>query len=107
MTWTVVNLLIEIIAGIAGAHVAAVAADDHSIGSLRRSIVGAIGGGFVGYFLPAISAAIVTTTGVFKEPTLFEQIMAHSFSGATAGGILMLTAGFLKQSIDAHRTPKL
>jgi hypothetical protein len=107
MTWTVVNHLIEIIAGIAGAHFAAAAANDYGFGSLGHSVVGAMGGGFVGYLLPAISAAIVTTNGVFNEPRPFEQIAAHGLAGATAGGILMLTVGFLKQSINRHRAPKL
>ena len=61
MTWTVTNLLIEIIAGIAGAHFVAVAANDYSFGSLGHCGVGAMGGGFVGYFIPSIAAAIVTT----------------------------------------------
>lgn len=107
MTWTVTNLLIEIIAGIAGAHFVAVAANDYSFGSLGHCGVGAMGGGFVGYFLPSISAAIVTTNGVFNKRRLFEQIVAHSLTGAIAGGILMLTVGFLKHSIDTHRAPKL
>jgi hypothetical protein len=107
MTWTVVNLLIGIIAGIAGAHFAAAAANDYGFGGPGHSVVGAVGGGLVGYFLPVISAAIVTTNGLFNEPRLFEQIAAHSLAGATVGGILMLTVGFLKQSIDTHRAPKL
>jgi hypothetical protein len=107
MSWTAVNLLIEIIAGIAGAHFAAAAANDYGFGSLGHSVVGAMGGGFVGHFLPVISAAIVTTNGLVNEPRLFEQIAAHSLAGATAGGILVLTVGFLKQSIDTHRAPKL
>ena len=51
MTWTMTNLVIEIIAGIAGAHIVANAAREYSFGALGRSVVGAIGGYVGGYFL--------------------------------------------------------
>jgi hypothetical protein len=107
MTWTITNLLIEIVAGIAGSHFAAVAASDYSFGKLGHSVVGAIGGSFSAYFLGAISAMTVTANGVFNEPRLFEQIAAFSLAGASAGGVLMLTVGFLKHCIDARRGSKM
>jgi hypothetical protein len=106
MTWTVTNLLIEIIAGIAGAHIAAVAASEHSFGRLGHSIVGVIGGGFSGYFLQTSAAVTVNTNGTFNEPRLFAQVVVHSLAGATVGGILMLIVGFLKYSADTHRASK-
>jgi hypothetical protein len=107
MTWTLTNLLIETIAGIAGAHFAALATSDYNFGRIGHSIAGMIGGGFNGYFLQTMIAMTVTTNGGFNQPRLFEQVMAHSLAGAAAGGILMLIVGFLKHSIDTHRAPKL
>jgi hypothetical protein len=107
MSWIVTNLLIEIIAGIAGSHFAAVAANDYSFGKLGHSVVGAIGGSFSACFLGAITAMNVTANGVFNEPRLFEQIAAYILAGASAGGILTLAVGFLKHSIDARRGSKM
>ena len=106
MTWTVTNLLIEIVAGLVGAHIAALAANDYGFGKLRQSGVGAIGGGFSGYFFQTSIAITVNTNGVFREPKLFEQLAAHSLAGATAGGISMLIVGFLIHSVT-HRDSKL
>ena len=50
MTGTMTNLVIEIIAGIAGAHIVANATREYSFGALGRSVVGAIGGYVGGYF---------------------------------------------------------
>jgi len=44
MTWTVTNLIIQIIAGIAGGHAAAAAVHDHKFGALGHTIAGAAGG---------------------------------------------------------------
>jgi uncharacterized membrane protein YeaQ/YmgE (transglycosylase-associated protein family) len=94
MTWTATNFLIEFIAGMVCGHVAAVAARDYSFGMLGHFVVGAIGGGLGGYFLK--------TSIVVNESRLFEQIMAHSLTGASAGAISVLTVGFIKHSIHRH-----
>jgi uncharacterized membrane protein YeaQ/YmgE (transglycosylase-associated protein family) len=51
MTWTLTNLVIEIIAGIVGGHAIAAVAKEHSFGALGHTITGALGGAFSGYFL--------------------------------------------------------
>ena len=51
MTWTITNLVIQMIAGIIGGHGAAVASKEHSFGVLGHTIVGAVGGAISGYFL--------------------------------------------------------
>jgi hypothetical protein len=100
MTWTVTNLVIEIIAGIVGGHMAAAAAREYSFGALGHSVVGAIGGGFGGYFLQMMAAIVLNGSDAFNEPTLLEQVVVQSITGAAAGGILMLMVGFLKHSLD-------
>jgi len=101
MTWTMTNLMIEIIAGIVGAHTVAMAARDYSFGALGHSMVGAIGGCVSSYFLNALSAMVVNGSEALNEPRLLDQIVAHSLTAAATGGILMLIVGFVKPAIFA------
>jgi hypothetical protein len=100
MNWTATEVLIEIVAGIAGAHIAAVAASHYSFGRFAHAVTGAIGGAFSGCVFLMVAAA-------FDGARLFEQMAAHILAGATAGGILMLIVGFLKHSVAMHRASKL
>ena len=59
MTWTVTNLVIEIIAGIVGAHAISAVAKEHSFGVIGHTIAGAVGGAFSGYFLQTLAATVV------------------------------------------------
>jgi uncharacterized membrane protein YeaQ/YmgE (transglycosylase-associated protein family) len=63
MTWTLTNLVIEIIAGIVGGHAIAAVAKEHSFGALGHTITGALGGAFSGYFLQTLAALVVDSTG--------------------------------------------
>jgi hypothetical protein len=101
MTWTMTNLVIEIIAGIAGAHIVANATREYSFGAPGRSMVGAIGGCVSSYFLNALSAMVVNGSEVLNEPRLLDQMVAHSLTAAATGGILMLIVGFVKPAIFA------
>ena len=61
--WTVVNLAIQAIAGILGAHTAAMAAQEHHFGFVGHSLVGLIAGTLSGYFLQRIVMTTVYGTG--------------------------------------------
>ena len=100
MRWTVTDLVIQIIGGIVGGHMAARATRDHGFGAPIHTIVGAIGGSLSGYFL---QTTVINTNGVFSEPRQFERALLHGLTGAVAGGILMMIVGFIKHSLDAHR----
>jgi uncharacterized membrane protein YeaQ/YmgE (transglycosylase-associated protein family) len=93
MTWTMTSLVIEIIAGIVGAHTVAIAACRSSFGALGRSVVGAIGGYVGGYFLNA--AMVVNGSNALNESRLLDQAMAHSLTAAATGGILILAISFV------------
>jgi uncharacterized membrane protein YeaQ/YmgE (transglycosylase-associated protein family) len=93
MTWTMTNLVIEIIAGIAGAHIVANAAREYSFGALGRSVVGAIGGYVGGYFFDA--AMVVNGSNALYQSRLLDQAMAHSLTAAATGGILILAISFV------------
>jgi uncharacterized membrane protein YeaQ/YmgE (transglycosylase-associated protein family) len=93
MTWTMTHLVIEIIAGIVGAHIVAIATCESSFGALGRSVVGAIGGYVGGYFLNA--AMVVNGSNALNESRLLDQAMAHSLTAAATGGILILAISFV------------
>jgi uncharacterized membrane protein YeaQ/YmgE (transglycosylase-associated protein family) len=103
MTWTVTNLVIQIIAGVLGGHALALAMQEHSVGALGRTIAGAVGGGISGCFLQTAAPVLVNGGGALNEARLFDQALIHSFTGAVAGGIVMLMVGFFKSSIDELR----
>lgn len=106
MTWTMTNLLIQLVSGILGGHAAAVAAKDHSFGFIGHSIVGAIGGALSGLFLQTLAATMVTASGSLNEPRPAEAVMLQVLTGAAAGGSAMLLVGLIKHGIDQHKSGK-
>ena len=107
MTWTVTNLVIEIIAGVVGAHAIAAAAKEHSFGVIGHTIAGAVGGAFSGYFLQTLAATVVDSTGqANQDADVVTQWLLQAFTGFAAGAILTMAIGFAKHSIDQHKTEK-
>ena len=107
MTWTITNLVIEIIAGIIGGHAISAVAKEHSFGPIGHSIAGAIGGAFSGYFLQTLVATVVDSTGqVRQDANTVTQWLLQGFAGFAAGAILTMAVGFTKHSIDEHRLGK-
>jgi hypothetical protein len=106
MAWTLSSFLIQLVTGILGGHIAAAAAHEHSFGVLGHTIMGAIGGGLSGAFLQTFAATVVTAGGGVNEPTAVELAMLQGLTGAAAGGILTLVAGFLRHAIEEHKSGK-
>jgi hypothetical protein len=104
MTWTFTNLVIQIIAGILGGNAAAAASKEHSFGALGHTIVGAVGGGLSGAFFQTLVGTMVTAGGNLNEPTAVEQAVLQGLTGAAAGGILTLVLGFIKNSVEHHKS---
>jgi uncharacterized membrane protein YeaQ/YmgE (transglycosylase-associated protein family) len=103
MEWSWTYVLVQLVAGLVGAHAAAVAAHEHSFGALGHSAVGIIGGGLSGYFLQRLAATVVTASGALNEPRFVEQVMVQSLAGAVAGGIAMFVVAILRHSIEQHK----
>jgi hypothetical protein len=104
MTWTLTNLVIQVVAGILGGNAAAAAAKEHGFGALGHTITGALGGGLSGGLFQTFVGTIVTGGGSLNEPTAVEQGVLQGLTGAAAGGILTLIVGFIKHSIDEHKS---
>jgi uncharacterized membrane protein YeaQ/YmgE (transglycosylase-associated protein family) len=103
MTWTVTNLVIQIITGILGGHVAAAAAKEHSFGAIGHTVAGAVGGALSGYFLQGLAATMVDANGNINDVNDPTQWMLQSLSGLAAGAAAILIVGFLKHAIDHHK----
>jgi hypothetical protein len=104
--WSWTYVLVQLAAGLVGAHAAAVAAHEHSFGALGHSIVGMIGGGLSGCFLQRLAATVVSASGALNEPRFVEQVIVQGLAGAAAGGIAMFLVAILKHGIEQHKSTK-
>lgn len=104
MTWTVTNLVIQLIAGIVGGNAAAALAQEHSFGAFGHSIAGAIAGALSGYLLQILAGTVVNAGGAANVPDPVTQVILQSLTGFAAGAILTLIVGFLKHSFDQNKT---
>ena len=103
MSWTITNLVIEIIAGVIGGWAMAGVAKEHSFGALGHAVAGAIGGALSGYFLQARVAAVVDVDGTFRLPSdQATQWFVQAISGLVAGAILVMAVALAKHMIDHH-----
>jgi len=101
--WTVVNLVIQAIAGVLGAHAAALAAYEHRFGFIGQSLVGLIAGGLGGFFLQQIVMTTVTGTGDAEPVTALEAGVYQAVAGAATGAVAMMVVGFIRYEMT--KTP--
>ena len=106
MTWTLTSLVIQIIAGLIGGHVAAVATHEHSFGAVGHTVAGLVGGFLSGYFLQTLAITMVTSTGSLNVPRPAEVFMVQALTGLASGAIVMMVVGFIKHTIDHHNASK-
>jgi uncharacterized membrane protein YeaQ/YmgE (transglycosylase-associated protein family) len=103
MTWTFTSLVIQIIAGLIGGHITAVAAHEHTFGTIGHTVTGLVGGFLSGYFLQTLAITMVTGTGSLTEPRPAEVFMVQALTGLASGAIVTLAVGFIKHTIDQHK----
>jgi hypothetical protein len=96
MAWTSVNLIIQIVAGLLGANIAAAAAPEYRFGLLGHSLAGLLSGALSGVFLQTYAATVVTGGGTVNEPTHAEIIAIQLLTGAVVGAIAMLAVGLIR-----------
>jgi hypothetical protein len=99
MDWTT-GLIVQIVAGFAGAHAAATALREHRFGWIGHSLVGLIAGALSGSFLQTIALTTVTASGSLTEPTTAEAAVIELLLGATVGAIAMAVVGFLMAEVS-------
>lgn len=94
------NLIVQIIAGFAGAHFAATALPDLRFGWIGHSPVGLIAGALSGYFLQTKALTVVTGSGSMNEPRVAEVAVIEALTGAVVGAIVTAAIGFLIKEIS-------
>jgi hypothetical protein len=93
MSGTVINLIIQLVAGVIGGNGAGSALKDYSLGGLGNTIVGAIGGVGGGQVLQSLIPMLVGTTGGgFDVGAIVGQLVG----GGASGAILTLIVGVVK-----------
>jgi hypothetical protein len=95
MAWTLANLIIQIVAGLVGANIAAAVAHEHRFGFWRHSLVGLLAGALSGTVLQTYAATVVTGSGSLNEPTYVQIFTSQALTGAVIGAIAMMTIGLI------------
>jgi hypothetical protein len=95
MSATLVNLVIQIVAGALCGNGAGAALKDMSLGPLGNTIVGALGGLGGGQLLSALIPAIAGATG----GTDVGALVGEAVSGGVGGAILTAIVGFIKNKM--------
>ena len=94
--WTVLNLVIQAIAGVLGANAAATAAHEHRFGFIGHSLAGLVAGVLSGLFLQRIVMTTVTATGDPMPISALEAGIYQAVAGLAMGGMAMLVVGLLR-----------
>jgi hypothetical protein len=95
--WSLLNVIIQGIAGFAGAHAAATAVHDHKFGFIGHSLAGMAAGLLSGCFLQVTAMTVVTGSGSENLVSMPETIAIQLLCGAGVGAIAMIAVGILKK----------
>ena len=90
MSGTLINLIIQIIAGIVGGHAAAATLKNFTLGAIGNTIAGAIGGAAGGQLLQQLVPTLASAASNVDIGALIGQIVG----GGVGGAILTVLAGF-------------
>jgi uncharacterized membrane protein YeaQ/YmgE (transglycosylase-associated protein family) len=104
MTWTLTNLIIQIVAGVIGGYAAAAAMHEHSFGTIGHGLAGAIGGLLSGYFLQTLVITVVNASGGYNQHDAVTDAFLQALTGLVAGAIAI--GAIVKHSIEHHRAHK-
>src|SRR5262249_28415044 len=97
---TLVNLIIQLISGVAGGNAAGAALKDYNLGNIRNTIARAIGGGCGGPNLPTPLPAIAGAAGGGLD---LESIVGQIVGGGAGGAILTVIAGVVKSMMGSRQ----
>jgi hypothetical protein len=98
---TIINLIIQLIAGAVGGNAAGAALKDYNLGNLGNTIAGAIGGVGGGQILQALIPAIASAAdGNLDLGAIAGQIVG----GGAGGAILTVIAGLVKSMTASQQT---
>ena len=92
MSATLINLIIQIVAGALGGNGVGNALKDLNLGPLGNTIAGAIGGVAGGQLLSALNPALAGAAGMID----FSALLSQAVGGGISGAILAAVVGFIK-----------
>src|SRR5262249_18059605 len=98
MSATIVNLIIQLIAGALGGNAAGAALKDYDLGKLGNTLAGAIGGAGGGQILTSLLPALAGTAGDADLGTILGQVVG----GGVAGAIVTIVVGLIKNMMAGH-----
>lgn len=99
MSATLINLIIQLIAGAVGGNAAGAAAKDYDLGKLGNTIAGAIGGVGGGQILQAMIPMLAGAAGGGLD---IGAILGQAVGGGVAGAILTFIVGLLKNMMSGQ-----
>jgi uncharacterized membrane protein YeaQ/YmgE (transglycosylase-associated protein family) len=92
MSGTLIDLIIQIVAGVIGGHAAGATIRNYTLGTIGNTIAGAVGGVAGGALLAQVMPALANTAGNVDAGALVGQIV----SGGAGGAIFAVLAGLTK-----------
>jgi hypothetical protein len=95
MSATIMNLIIQIIAGAIGGNAAGAASRDINLGTVGNSIVGALGGIGGGQLLSALLPALAGAANTID----IAAIASQAVGGGVAGAIVTAVIGAIKNKM--------
>jgi hypothetical protein len=98
MTATLINLIIQIVAGAIGGNAVGSGLKDVNLGTLGNTVAGAVGGGVGGQLLQAIVPALAGAAGSGLD---VGALVGQIAGGGVAGAILTAIIGLIKNKTAA------
>jgi hypothetical protein len=92
MSATIINLIIQLIAGAVGGNAAGAGLKDYSLGTIGNTIAGAIGGAGGGQILTALLPMLAGAGGTVD----IGAVLGQAVGGAVAGAIVTVVVGMVK-----------
>lgn len=99
MSGSIVDLIIQLLAGAAGGNVAGSLLKQYSLGPLGNSIAGIIGGGLGGQLLGMLLGAGATGSGGGLD---IGSLITQIAGGGVGGGVLMVIAGMIREALGGQ-----
>jgi len=93
---TLVNLVIQVVAGIIGGNAAGASLKDYNLGALGNTIAGAIGGAGGGQILQALIPALAGAAGSGLD---VGSVVGQLVGGGASGAILTVIAALVKNAM--------
>jgi hypothetical protein len=97
----IVNLIIQLIAGVVGGNAAGAALKDYNLGGVGNTIAGALGGIGGGQLLQALIPAIAAAAGGGLD---IGALIGQIVGGGAGGAILTVIAGLVKNMMASQQT---